>query len=109
MVAHYFDNLLPDNPRIRERNARRFKLRAGDAFTLLQAIGRDCVGAVLLLPLGLAGGSRRVDLNDSVANEWLCAQVLHHWGLPVARTEMWRFEDQQAARFRAGLAGLPQA
>jgi hypothetical protein len=30
----------------------------------------------LRLPLGLVGGSRRVDLTDSVENEWLCAQIL---------------------------------
>ncbi|NRF65431.1 type II toxin-antitoxin system HipA family toxin [Aquincola sp. S2] len=174
-VANYFDNLLPDNEKIRERLGRRFKTRSTDAFALLEAIGRDCVGAVQLLPegaepagwdrihseplseaqvagllravpsdsvlgqeadddlfrislagaqektallfrdgawhqphgatptthilklpLGLVGGSRRVDLGDSVANEWLCAQILYQLGLAVARTEMWRFEDQQA-------------
>jgi len=173
-VANYFDNLLPDNERIRERLGRRFKTGSTDAFALLEAIGRDCVGAVQLLPesaepkgwdrleseplaeaqvaellravpseavlgqgagdelfrislagaqektallfrdgawhrplgatptthilklpLGLVGGSRRVDLGDSVANEWLCAQILHRLCLQVAPTEMWRFEDQQ--------------
>src|SRR5262245_26289180 len=49
-VAHYFDNLLPDNERIRARLSRRFKTRDTAAFSLLQAIGRDCVGAVQLLP-----------------------------------------------------------
>lgn len=175
VVENYFDNLLPDNKVIRERLARRYKTASIDAFALLQAIGRDCVGAVQLLPegmepqgwdrtvsqplnesqvanilravpsetvlgqeqagdlfrislagaqektallfhagqwhrplgatptthilklpMGLIGGSRRVNLSDSVANEWLCAQILYHLGLPVARTEMWRFEDQQA-------------
>ena len=174
-VAHYFDNLLPDNERIRQRLQRRFKTGSADAFALLEAIGRDCVGAVQLLPegnapvgwdrieseplseaqvaatlravpseavlgqasgdetfrlslagaqektallrhqgrwhrphgatptthilklpLGLVGGSRRVDLGDSVENEWLCALVLHHLGLPVAPAEIWRFEDQKA-------------
>ena len=49
-VAHYFDNLLPDNDRIRERLSRRFRTKSADAFSLLEAIGRDCVGAVQLLP-----------------------------------------------------------
>ncbi len=175
VVENYFDNLLPDNPRIRDRVARRYKTGSIEAFALLEAIGRDCVGAVQLLPegtqprgwdrldaeplseaqvagilravpsdavlglgrddehfrislagaqektallfndgqwhrpqgatptthifklpLGLAGGSRRVDLSDSVANEWLCARILYQLGMPVAATEMWRFEDQQA-------------
>jgi serine/threonine-protein kinase HipA len=199
-VAHYFDNLLPDNQAIRERMARRYKAKSTAVFDLLQAIGRDCVGAVQLLPedaapegwdhiagetlgehqvaqllratptptvlgaadeddflrislagaqektallfhnqrwhrplgatptthilklpLGLVGGSRRVDLSDSIANEWLCARILHQLQLPVAPTEMWRFEDQQAlvvTRFdrqrqqredgRAWIARLPQ-
>ncbi|MDB5822892.1 MAG: HipA N-terminal domain protein [Herminiimonas sp.] len=49
-VKNYFDNLLPDNERIRERLARRFNVRTR-TFDLLQAIGRDCVGAVQLLPI----------------------------------------------------------
>jgi serine/threonine-protein kinase HipA len=48
-VTSYFDNLLPDNPEIRKRLGARFKVRA-DTFELLTAIGRDCVGAVQLLP-----------------------------------------------------------
>ncbi len=175
VVANYFDNLLPDNEKIRERIARRFKTKSSGVFELLQAVGRDCVGAVQLLPvgalpqgwdeitgeplsehqvaevlratpsqallgqtqdddlirislagaqektallftnmrwhrplgatptthilklpLGLVGGSRRVDLADSIENEWLCAQILYYLQLPVATTEMWRFEDQKA-------------
>ncbi len=184
VVTNFFDNLLPDNERIRERLARRFKARNAEAFTLLEAIGRDCVGALQLLPegmepvgwnridatpmteaqmgralaavpteralgldgaadgdgkaaeedeplrislagaqektaftrvgrrwcrprgatptthifklpLGLVGGSRRVDLSDSIENEWLCAQVLRELGLPVAHSEMAEFAGQK--------------
>ena len=49
-VAHYFENLLPDSADIRRRLRRRFQARSGEAFDLLAAIGRDCVGAVQLLP-----------------------------------------------------------
>ena len=52
LVAHYFDNLLPDSVAIRRRLATRFKTRSTAAFDLLAAIGRDCVGAVQLLPEG---------------------------------------------------------
>ncbi|QGZ66529.1 type II toxin-antitoxin system HipA family toxin [Paraburkholderia acidisoli] len=48
-VHHYFDNLLPDSPQIRRRIAARFRTDTLDAFDLLKAIGRDCVGAVQLL------------------------------------------------------------
>jgi serine/threonine-protein kinase HipA len=51
-VTYYFDNLLPDSPTIRKRLGARFKVRA-NTFELLQAIGRDCVGAVQLLPVDL--------------------------------------------------------
>jgi serine/threonine-protein kinase HipA len=49
-VEAFFDNLLPDNRRIRERLQRRFQTQSTDAFDLLSEIGRDCVGAVQLLP-----------------------------------------------------------
>jgi serine/threonine-protein kinase HipA len=48
-VRSYFDNLLPDDPRIRERLRTRFSTRSIDTFDLLEAIGR--VGAVQLLPI----------------------------------------------------------
>lgn len=51
-VTHYFDNLLPDNPDVRKRISTRFSVRA-DTFALLTAIGRDCVGAVQLLPMDM--------------------------------------------------------
>lgn len=48
-VRNFFDNLLPDSETIRLRIATRFKTEGAEAFDLLQAIGRDCVGAVQLL------------------------------------------------------------
>ena len=50
VVDHYFDNLLPDNLDIRRRLSTRFGLDSIEPFDLLEAIGRDCVGAVQLLP-----------------------------------------------------------
>ena len=49
VVQNYFDNLLPDSQPIRERIASRFRTRTTQPFDLLQAIGRDCVGAIQLL------------------------------------------------------------
>lgn len=51
-VEHYFDNLLPDSGRIRERLRRRFGTSSTRAADLLTAIGRDCVGALQLMPAG---------------------------------------------------------
>jgi serine/threonine-protein kinase HipA len=51
-VGFYFDNLLPDSETIRRRVQARFHTRSGDPFDLLEAVGRDCVGAIQLLPEG---------------------------------------------------------
>jgi serine/threonine-protein kinase HipA len=53
-VSSYFENLLPENDNIRRRLSMRFRTRTSEAFELLTAIGRDCVGAVQLLPPGTA-------------------------------------------------------
>jgi serine/threonine-protein kinase HipA len=49
-VDHYFDNLLPDSVDIRRHIRDRFRISSLEIFDLLAAIGRDCVGAVQLLP-----------------------------------------------------------
>lgn len=48
-VAAVFDNLLPDNPDIRRRVAERTGAEGTDAYSLLEEIGRDCVGAMQFL------------------------------------------------------------
>ena len=50
VVTDYFDNLLPDNDVIRRRLAQRHQAGGTDAFQLLAKLGRDCVGAIQLLP-----------------------------------------------------------
>jgi serine/threonine-protein kinase HipA len=56
IVTAVFDNLLPDNQDIRARLAARVKAQGSDAYSLLTAIGRDCVGALQFLPEGEAPG-----------------------------------------------------
>ena len=51
LVRNYFENLLPDNDNIRQRLAKRFST-GSEAFRLLAEIGRDCVGALQILPDG---------------------------------------------------------
>jgi serine/threonine-protein kinase HipA len=50
VVRAWFDNLLPDSQQIRERLARRFSVGSAAPFDLLSEIGRDCVGAVQIVP-----------------------------------------------------------
>ena len=49
-VRSFFDNLLPDSESIRGRIKSRHRLRSDSAFDLLAQVGRDCVGAIQLLP-----------------------------------------------------------
>jgi serine/threonine-protein kinase HipA len=48
---------------------------------------------ILKLPLGQVGGLN-IDYGASVQNEWLCAQILGAYDLPVAKCKMGVFEDQ---------------
>ena len=52
VVRYFFDNLLPDSDTIRRRLRDKFSTGSTDTFDLLAAVGRDCVGAVQLLPPG---------------------------------------------------------
>jgi len=49
-VLAVFENLLPDNGELRRRIAARTQAEGTDAYSLLNAIGRDCVGALQFLP-----------------------------------------------------------
>ena len=50
VVEAFFDNLLPDSVEMRKRIQSRFGTATIRPFDLLAEIGRDCVGAVQLLP-----------------------------------------------------------
>lgn len=72
---------------------------AQEKTALLRLDGQWCMpqGAtptthILKLPLGLVGGMG-LDLRESVENEWLCAQILAGYDLPVARCAPVQFED----------------
>ncbi len=56
-VIAVFDNLLPDSDQIRRRLAERVGAAGDDAYSLLAAVGRDCVGALQFLPDGEEPGS----------------------------------------------------
>lgn len=61
-VRNFFENLLPDNEQIRQRIGMRFKTPSLDAFDLLAAIGRDCVGALQILDAdAMPHGVDRID------------------------------------------------
>ena len=55
-VINVFDNLLPDSDLIRKRVAERVGADGTDAYSLLTALGHDCVGALQFLPDGIDPG-----------------------------------------------------
>lgn len=76
-VGYFFDNLLPDSDPIRQRIQQRFRTDSQDAFDLLEAIGRDCVGAIQLLPDGKTPDGlftiKAQRLTDAEVEKWLVA------------------------------------
>jgi len=45
-------------------------------------------------------GGMQADMRTSVENEWLCARILHAYGLPVASCEIGRFGSQKVLMVR---------
>jgi serine/threonine-protein kinase HipA len=82
-VECYFDNLLPDTDLIRKRIQDRFRTDSRDAFDLLAAIGRDCVGAVQLLPSGEHPGDVRT-IDAAPLSEAEIEQALIRTAAPVS-------------------------
>lgn len=103
VVSDYFDNLLPDNHGIRNRLRDRFGTHTAGTFDLLQAIGRDCVGAVQLLP----DGTHPADLHSIQCRPLSDAEVADVLRgvtrLPVPGTS-----PRQADDFRISIAGAQE-
>ncbi|MGB5510082.1 MAG: type II toxin-antitoxin system HipA family toxin [Woeseiaceae bacterium] len=68
-VIAVFDNLLPDNDDIRKKVAARSGADGIDPYSLLAAIGRDCVGALQFLPDGIKPGKAGEVKAKPVSNE----------------------------------------
>jgi serine/threonine-protein kinase HipA len=77
IVTDYFDNLLPENDAIRRRLAQRYQTGSIHAFPLLAKLGRDCVGAIQLLPENETP-SDVFEINGEVLNTARIAQHLRH-------------------------------
>lgn len=99
-VIAVFDNLLPDNDAIRRRLAERVKAEGDDAYSLLTAVGRDCIGALQFLQEGMeSGGVGKVEGQE--ADEKQIADILNGLGTaPLGVTE----DDE----FRISIAGAQE-
>lgn len=100
-VRAYFENLLPDSKAIRERLARRFSTGSTAAFDLLAEIGRDCVGALEILPED-ASSAGALPVQADVLSEAEIAQLLR--GTTTASAMGWRGE----ADLRISIAGAQE-
>ncbi|MCF7222208.1 type II toxin-antitoxin system HipA family toxin [Marilutibacter chinensis] len=100
-VEYFFENLLPDSADIRRRLRQRTGARSTAAFDLLAEIGRDCVGAVQLLPVGRQPeGLEQIDAEPLTDAE--VAQVLRD--VPVTRTP----GAAERGDFRISIAGAQE-
>ncbi|HEY1128898.1 MAG TPA: type II toxin-antitoxin system HipA family toxin [Roseateles sp.] len=100
-VRAYFENLLPDSKEIRDRLARRFNTGSTGAFELLAEIGRDCVGALEILPEGAISAGTS-PLQADVLSEAQVAQILR--GTTTSSALGWRDDDD----FRISIAGAQE-
>jgi serine/threonine-protein kinase HipA len=85
-VYNFFDNLLPDNERIRARIQAKFKVLSSHPFDLLSAIGADCVGAI---QLGQEQALSKVDMTTAqVLSTVEIAKLLKGYGIsPLGMNE----------------------
>jgi serine/threonine-protein kinase HipA len=99
-VSAVFENLLPDNDTIRNRIAARARAAGTDAYSMLSAIGHDCVGALQFLgPEVNPGQAGTVD--GTPINNQEIADLLAN----LATTPLGVSEDES---FRISIAGAQE-
>ena len=101
-VEAFFDNLLPDNRQIRERIQRRFQAASISPFDLLEQIGRDCVGALQLLPEAQPPSSIRQITSERLSTHGVSELLATSLGSAFPREEL---PDDA---FRISLAGAQE-
>lgn len=102
-VSNYFEGLLPDSDIIRKRVATRFKTGSLDPFDLLAAVGRDCVGALQLLPEGAKPGGLVHVAGIAVSEDDIERHLLE-----VVNLERHGAADDADDDFRISLAGAQE-
>lgn len=100
-VINYFDNLLPDNPLIRQRVVARYEAESAQPFDLLEKIGRDSVGALTLLPEGISFQNNT--LNYEELNDAHLARILSAY---KAQAPLGMLKEDQD--FRISIAGAQE-
>ena len=99
-VTNVFDNLLPDNDAIRRRVAEHVGADGTDAYSMLAALGRDCVGALQFLPDGMDPGPPGSVEGKPVSNEDVAGIIENLAAAPLGLGE--------DADFRISIAGAQE-
>jgi len=99
-VTNVFDNLLPDNDAIRRRVAERVGADGTDAYSMLAALGHDCVGALQFLPDGMDPGPPGSVEGKPVSNEDVAGIIENLAAAPLGLGE-----DED---FRISIAGAQE-
>lgn len=99
-VHNFFDNLLPDSTAIRRRIQARVRASSSDSFDLLWHIGRDCVGAMQLLPEEFDSVDVRTIAGKAVSDPEMAEILTNYRTMPLGMGE----EDG----FRISLAGAQE-
>lgn len=103
-VDAFFDNLLPDSHIIRARLCARFHAGSAEAFDLLEHIGRDCVGAVQLLPDEM----QPTDLYRIQGTPLSTLDIVHVLDDCLSSTPFFEMYGEDTNNFRIALAGAQE-
>jgi serine/threonine-protein kinase HipA len=99
-VIAVFDNLLPDSEQIRRRVAERVGANGTDAYSMLAALGHDCIGALQFLPEGVDPGQPG-QIEGKIISEVEVTNIIQN----LATAPLGLGED---ADFRISLAGAQE-
>jgi serine/threonine-protein kinase HipA len=100
-VLAVFENLLPDNEKIRDRVAARVRASGTDAFSLLSKIGKDCVGALQFLRDGADAGKAGAIEGNPISDEAIARKLKDLKTNPLGMEE----HDED---FRISIAGAQE-
>lgn len=100
-VAAVFENLLPDSDALRRRVADKLGAAGYDAYSLLAAIGRDCVGALQFI----AGNGEAPSDSVAISGEPVNAEAIEKLLLNLAQAPLGLSRDDD---FRLSVAGAQE-
>lgn len=100
-VVAVFDNLLPDSDHLRRRVAEKVGARGIDAYSLLKAIGRDCVGALQFMPDEHPPSKDSTKLDGEPISEQQIEKILNN----LAQAPLGLQQDED---FRISVAGAQE-